>query len=236
MILITRPKEDNDKLSILLSEKNIKHEKDNLTSFRTLKKKIEYQKNKIFLIASKQAVKSLAIKKNINELRKSGFIVIGNKVKKELQKLKIKKILFFANESELLLKKIKLNQNLKNQSLEYLCSNIYNKQFVKDLKKLNFRLTLNQVYETIPKKTLKKSTIKRILSRKIKIIIFFSVFTFVTFKRLCRQHGLKRRDLDELIFIAFSDRIAREIKKSKYQVKTTKSSTLNELIHLLIEK
>ena len=46
MILITRPKEDNDKLSILLSEKNIKHEKENLTSFRILKKKSSIKKIK----------------------------------------------------------------------------------------------------------------------------------------------------------------------------------------------
>ena len=64
MILITRPKEDNDKLSILLSKKNIRHKKENLTSFRILKKKIECHRDKVFLVASKQAVRSLSQKKN----------------------------------------------------------------------------------------------------------------------------------------------------------------------------
>tara|TARA_Y200000002_G_scaffold330613_1_gene295370 strand:- start:19 stop:765 length:747 start_codon:yes stop_codon:yes gene_type:complete len=234
MILITRPKEDNDKLSILLSKKNIEHRKENLTSIRILRKKIDFRQNKIFLISSKQAVRSLVSKKNIDVISKSSFLVIGDKVKKDLIKINAKNIIAFAKDSESLLRKIKLNKKLVGRSLEYLCSNVYNKQFVEELKKFGFKFSLNQVYETVPKGTLKKSTSVALLGGKIDAVVFFSIFTFRTFITLCRQQGINKTYLNKLIYIAFSERIAQEIKKSNFHVKSVKLSSVNEIIQLLV--
>ena len=233
MILITRPKEDNNKLSILLLKKNIRHEKENLTSFLILKKKIECRPDKVFLVASKHAVRSLFSKKNKHEIKKSIFIVIGHKVKKELQNLKVKKILVFAETSESLLDKIKLSKRIKGYTLEYLCSDIYNRQFVRELKQLGFKVLLNQVYKTIPKKTLKKSTSNSIQDGKIKVVVFFSIFSFKTFLKLCKLQRLNKMHLSKLEFIAYSDRIAREIIKSKFRVLTAKSSSTSGIIDIL---
>ncbi len=233
MILITRPREDNDKLSILLSKKNIRHKKENLTSFRILKKKIECHPDKVFLVASKQAVRSLSSKKNKDEFKKSSFIVIGHKVKKELQNLKVKKVLVFAETSELLLDKIKLSKKVKGHTLEYLCSNIYNRQFVRELKQVGFKVLLNQVYETIPKKKLNKSTSDLIMEGKMKVVVFFSIFSYKTFLKLCKLQGLNKRHLSKLEFIAYSNRIAREIKKSQFGVLAAKPSSIERIISLL---
>ena len=234
MILITRPKEDNDKLSILLSKKNIEYKKENLISFRILRKKIYFQNDKIFLIASKQAVRSLVSKKNIDVIRKSSFLVIGDKVKKDLLKLNVKNIIAFAKDSESLLRKIKLNKKLVGRSLEYLCSNVYNKQFVNELKNLNFKFSLNQVYETIPKENLRKSTGVAILDGKIDAVVFFSIYTFKTFIKLCKQQGINKTYLNRLTYIAFSERIAQEIKKSNFHVKSAKLSSVNAVIQLIV--
>ena len=186
------------------------------------------------MITSKQAVRSLVKKKNIDVIRKSSFIVIGENVKKDLQKINAKNIIVFANDSESLLKKIKRNKKLGGQSLEYLCSNVYNKQFVNELMKLDFKFSLNQVYETAAKGTLMKSTSVALLDGKIDAVVFFSIFTFKIFKKLCKQHGIHKTHLNRLMYIAFSKRIAEEIKKSNFQVKISKVSSLSAIIQLLV--
>ena len=230
MILITRPKEDNLTLSRIFKENKIAHYKEDLTRIREIKKKLEWKKGKVFIIASMYAVQAISSKKNIDVLNKSNVIVIGTRVKKALQELKIKSILMMENNSELLIKKIKSKQILSQSSIEYLCSNIYNKEFVQQLRKLNSMVTLNKVYETIPKSNFKKSTLEALTKGKINVVIFFSSFAFNTFIKLSKRHGIIKKNLKGILFVAFSDRIGREMKKLNLNVKSIKPSTVEGVL------
>ncbi len=147
MILITRPKKENLKLEKILKKKKVDTLKLPLLTFHYLNKKIVYEQNKIFIIASLQAVQAINILKNKKTIKQSKFIVIGKNTSVQLKKIGAIKIILFANDGNELVRKI-LKKNFVKFKFEYLCSSTFNKDFVAVLKKHKFKLVTNFVYQT----------------------------------------------------------------------------------------
>ena len=207
MILITRHKIENKKLSILLKKKKISIFNESFIFFNHLNKSIRYKENKIFIVASAQAVKTIALKKNLTQINKSTFLAVGEKTKKQLKKLGLK-VLISSPDGFTLFKEIKKRKLLKEKSFEYLCSNIYNKEFVRDLKKNGFKIRINIVYQTKAKQLMDDRLIEKLSKNKINTILFFSLFTMKSFFLLSRKHKVSKAALSQIKYICISKRIA----------------------------
>ena len=233
MILITRHKKENNKLSILLKNKKVTVVNESLVYFEHLNKLIKYKENKIFIITSTQAINTIVLKKNISKINKSVFIVVGEKTEKKLKKLGLK-VLISSPESSELLKEIKKRKELKERSFEYLCSNIYNKEFVQKLKKSGFKIRLNIVYRSEAKKLMTNHIIKKLNNNKIEKILFFSLFTMKSFFLLCRKHKISKMTLSQIEYLCLSKRIASYAINQRLVAKWAKKPNQAEMIKLVL--
>ena len=87
------------------------------------------------------------------------------KTTQRLKQLGCQKILISAKDSNDLISKSKSILNEKSE-VQFLCSNVYNKELVRALKNKKCKITLVRVYETIKVNKLKKSVIKNLNSNK----------------------------------------------------------------------
>ena len=207
MILITRPKKDSFELQRKLKQKKIFTKVQELSSFKISNTKIGPLKS-IVLITSPRAIDYIRITRSVKAFDQLKFIVIGKKTKNKLIQLGCTNILFFAKNSSDLIDKVSKYLN-KNAVINFLCSNVYNKDLVKDLRLLNFRVKLHKVYETIAVKKLNPTTIKNLREKKFKGAIFYSRFSLEIFLRLSKLSNIALNDLKCMDFICFSSRIAR---------------------------
>ena len=215
MILITRRKEDSVYLLSQLDKKKTPYLFNPLTNFSILKKNLK-NSNQIFIIASVKAV--LFLKKNYqNFFKDKKFIVIGNKTREQLKNFGCQNILLTANSSVELLKKIKQSK-LQSLNLRYLTSNVYNKDFVKNLRKQNHQVRVTRVYETIPTRRLDKDLILKIKNEQIRSLVFYSQFSLSTFLKLCKREKIDLRKQRNISFYCLSERVARPAKKLNLQV------------------
>ena len=215
MILITRPKSEAKQFADELHKKNIVSIIDSVLKFELQKKNIYLSRNKIFIVTSSQCVKSLnKYRKSYSNILKEGsFYVVGKQVYKNLKNIGVKKIKFQFSDTQELLRKLKVLRK-KNFLIkyEYLCGSQINNDFVEQCKLNKISIKKNILYKSIPVKKLKPRTIRSIKRGEIKILTFFSIFTFKTFFKLIRKHKLANDLTNQDIYImCLSKRISKYI-------------------------
>ncbi len=216
MILITRPRTSSLEFQKKLKKLKINSEIQELSKFRILKKQVKLSRC-ILLITSPRSIDYLVKNKIVESCKENKFIVIGKKSTQRLKQLGCKKILISAKDSNELLKKSKLKLNEKSD-VRFLCSNVYNKELVKALKKMVFKISVIKVYETTKVKKLKKSIIVNLKSDKFSAIVFFSKFSIKAFFELCRLEKVSRSCLKKIHYICVSHRVGEFAEKRGYNV------------------
>ena len=216
MILITRPRKNSLEFQKRLDKLNTNSEIQELSKFKIFKRKVSLF-NCVILITSPRSLDYLVKTKTIESCKKNEFIVIGKKTTQRLKQLGCKKILVSAKDSADLINKSKSKLNEKSE-VRFLCSNVYNKELVRSLKKMKCKITLVRVYETIKVKKLKKSVIKNLKNAKFSAAIFFSKFSFMVFLELCKLENVPNSCLKRLHYICVSKRVGEFAQKLQYNV------------------
>tara|TARA_B100000886_G_scaffold104626_1_gene69608 strand:+ start:4991 stop:5695 length:705 start_codon:yes stop_codon:yes gene_type:complete len=231
MILITRHKKDTSLLQSALSKKKLKSIAFPLTKFTFLEKNISKSKS-IFIIASPRSI--LFLKKNHSQiLQNQRFLVIGKTTSKKLVDLGYKNILINANSSEELIKKLK-NKKLNSERFQYLCSNIYNRDFIKHLRALDYKIRITRVYKTIPIKSLDQNLLTKINEERLSAVVFYSRFSLDTFLRLIKKHSIAMNKINGLKFYCLSERIAKPAIKQNFKVLYPSSPNEDKLTELIV--
>ncbi len=216
MILITRPRKNSLEFQQRLEKLKINSEIQELSKFKIFKRKVSLH-NCVILITSPRSLDYLVKTKIIESCKKNEFIVIGKKTTQRLKQLGCKKILITAKDSADLINKSKSIIN-ERSDVQFLCSNVYNKELVRSLKKMNCKITLVSVYETIKVKKLKKSIIKNLRNNKFSAVVFFSKFSLTVFFELCKLEQVPKPCLQRLKYICVSQRVGEFAKKLGYNV------------------
>ena len=147
MILITRPRKKSLEFQKRLEKFKINSEIQELSKFKIFKKQVSLF-DSVILITSPRTLDYLVKTKTIKNCKKNEFIVIGKKTTQSLKQLGCKKILISAKDSTDLINKYKSLIN-KKINVQFLCSDVYNRDLVRSLKKMKCKITLVKVYETI---------------------------------------------------------------------------------------
>ena len=79
MILITRLKKDNKPIKEILESKNIQCLEQPLYKINHFSKTISAKEKKIFIVASYQSIKTIALKKNYQNIKNSIFFAVGSR-------------------------------------------------------------------------------------------------------------------------------------------------------------
>ena len=231
MILITRHKKNSYFLQRALSQKKLESIAFPLTKFTYLKKNIANSKN-IFIIASPRTV--LFLRKNyLRNFQNQRFMVIGKTTSKKLVESGFRNIVLSANTSDELIKKLK-SKKLNSEQFQYLCSNIYNKDFIKNLRNLNYKIRVTRVYKTIPINKLNQNLLKRINKEKLSAVVFYSRFSLDTFLRLIKRHGISMNKISNLKFLCLSQRISEPANKLNLKALYPSSPDEDKLTKLII--
>mgnify|MGYP001268186870 CR=1 FL=1 len=223
MILITRPRENAKETVNFLKAKKINYFLYPLSEL-SIKNKSLTIRNEVLIISSFKVIEFLKKKNMISLIRKSPLLIVGNKTSRYFKELKYK-VLFTASNSETLTKYVKTNLK-KSVKLKFLCSNVYNKRFVNELRCSGFSLQLTRVYRTeeVPIMSLKLQ--RHLNNGKIKNILFYSTFAVKVFFKLLKVHKIDSSQAKDIKFLCLSKRIASTIPQ-KYN-KTEKVITAKE--------
>ena len=231
MILITRPKKDSYELQQKLKKIKIDSLVQELSSFKILKSRIDLS-NSIILITSSRSIDYLVKSKTLETCKKSKFLVIGKTTSMRLRQLGCKRIIVSASNSKELLKKSKLVLK-KKETIKFLCSNIFNKELLKSLNKLNYNVVSFKVYKTLGIKKLKKSVVKNLKQDKIVAAVFFSQFSLSIFFKLCKTENIKKSTLKKLHYLCISKRVAYQATQLGYKVHLSKEPTKDSILKLM---
>ena len=231
MILITRPRKDSLELQKKLKKIKIHSLIQELSTFKISKTRIDLS-NSIILITSSRSIDYLVKTKTLETCKRSKFFVIGKLAEKRLRKLGCKHIIVSASDSNELLTQLKDKLN-KKEIIKFLCSNIFNEELVKSLKKLNYHVELLQVYETNSIKKLKKSVVQDLNNHKLKAAVFFSQFSLNNFLKLCKIENVKSSTLKNLHYICISERVAKQAIRSGYNVHLSDKPTKVSILELI---
>ena len=208
MILITRPIENIEETVNFLKTKKINYFVHPLSKLSIKKKSLKI-KNEILIISSFKVIEFLKKNNNIPIIKKCTFLVVGNKTSQYLKSLNYN-VLCTAKDSITLSKYIKKNLN-KSVKLKFLCSNIYNKNFVNELRRDGFSLQLTRVYQTQEEKKMSLKLQKHLLKKEIRKVLFYSSFAVKVFFKLIKLHNLDSSCLNEIQYLCLSKRIAESI-------------------------
>lgn len=232
MILITRPLHEAKLLAQELKTLKVKTIIEPLTSFKFFRKKIIFNKKKIFIVTSLQSVRALRKYQNhYKEIISSGsFVVVGKKVAKELRLLDVKKIVKIFNTSSYLLKYLS-RPRFKENKIEYLCGSIVSHEFINGLKKNKINYQKKIIYKTIAKKQLSKNCLDVLRNKKIKIVLIYSEYSARLFSNFIKRNNLNGV-LGNIQIICLSKRISEAIqRKSSYEkILWSKSPNQNSMI------
>ena len=234
MILITRPKENNFKTYSRLKSKKIVSRSEPVFKIKYLNKTLNPETKKIFVVVSSNAIKVIQRKKNLERIKKSVFVVVGKKSKLELKRLGFN-VRLVAKDAAELLKQIRRHRLHKENSFEYLSSNIYNKQFMSGLIKLNKGSKKNVIYNLVPNISFSKATLNALIENKIKVVLFFSKFSCRIFFKICKSHKISKKILREMHFIALSKKIAEKPIEDGYAVSWSKMPEMEKLIDMAVK-
>ena len=213
--MITRPRKSSLEFQKKIKKLNINSDIQELSKFRIFKNQISLSKS-VILITSPRSLDYLINTKIIESCKKNEFIVIGKKTTQRLKQLGCQKILISAKDSNDLISKSKSILNEKSE-VRFLCSNVYNKELVRTLKK-KCKITLVRVYETIKVNKLKKSVVKNLNSNKFSAVVFFSKFSLTVFLELCKLEKISKSSLKRIHYICVSQRVGEFAKKQGYKV------------------
>ena len=216
MILITRPRKNSLEFQKRLEKLNINSEIQELSKFKISNSQVSLL-NCVILITSPRSLDYLVKTKTIESCKKNEFIVIGKKTTQRLKQLGCKKILISAKDSTDLINKSKFVINEKS-NIRFLCSDIYNKELVRSLKRTKCKIKLVRVYETIKVKKLKKSVIKKLNNNKFSAVVFFSKFSLMVFLELCKLEKVTKSCLKRVHYICVSQRVGEFAEKRGYNV------------------
>ena len=213
MILIIRHKSADTEFQKKLDKNNLNYLYQPVLKFNHIKKKIVNSDDKIFIIASIQAVRSIQLqnKKYLNQIKGSQLFVIGKKVKEALVKLDLNKIIKTFDSTTSLLKFIHKKNSYKKIKFEYLCGSVVNNEFVNEMRALKYSLKKRIVYQITPTNQLLQKTQVAIKNKKIEVIVFYSVYSAEIFIRLLKKYDLLSLIDKDVKFLCFSERISRHI-------------------------
>ena len=231
MILITRPRKDSLELQKKLNKIKINSLIQELSTFKISKSRINLS-DSLILITSLRSIDYLVRTKTIQSCKSSKFLVIGKVTTKRLRQLGCKQIVVTARDSKELVEKSK-NLFKKNETIKFLCSNIYNKELVKALTKKNYNVKLIQVYETLNIKRLKRSVVQNLKQHKFTAAIFFSQFSLNNFFNLCRLENIDRSMLKKIHYICISKRVALKAIQSGYKVLLSDEASKESILRLI---
>ena len=231
MILITRPRKNSLEFQKKLEKLKINSEIQELSKFKISNSQVPLL-NCIILITSPRSLDYLVKTKTIESCKKNEFIVIGKKTTQRLRQLGCKKILISAKDSTDLINKSKSKLNEKSD-VRFLCSNVYNKELVRSLKKMKCKITLVRAYETIKVKKLKKTVINNLKNDKFSAVIFFSKFSLMVFLELCKLEKVSRSCLKKLHYICVSQRVGEFAENLGYNVTHSSNPSEQSMLGLI---
>ncbi len=231
MILITRPRKNSLEFKKRLEKLKINSEIQELSKFKIFKSQAPLF-DSVILITSPRSLDYLIKTKTIEKCKKNEFIVIGKKTTQRLKQLGCRKILISAKDTTDLINKSKLIIN-EGSDVRFLCSNVYNKELVKLLKKKKCKLTLVKVYETIKVKKLKKSVIKNLKNDNFSAVLFFSKFSFMVFLELCKLEKISKSCLKRIHFICVSRRVGEFSERLGYNVYYSSNPSEQSMLGLI---
>tara|TARA_B100001057_G_scaffold488956_1_gene574270 strand:- start:3100 stop:3810 length:711 start_codon:yes stop_codon:yes gene_type:complete len=231
MILITRPRKDSLELQKKLKKIKIDSLIQELSTFKISKNCMNLSSS-IILITSTRSIDYLVRTNTLQTCKCSKFLVIGNETSKRLKRLGCKHIIVTAKDSKDLLEKSKRVLE-KREIIKFLCSNIYNKQLVRVLKKMSYDVKLFQVYETHGIKKLKKTVINNLKKNKLKAAVFFSQFSLKIFFHLCQVENIDKPSLKRLHYICISKRVAKQAIISGFKVHLANEPTKESILKLV---
>ena len=237
MILITRPRKNSLELKKKLEKLKINSEIQELSKFKIFKRKVSLF-NCVILITSPRSLDYLVKTKTIESCKKNEFMVIGKKTTQRLKQLGCQKILISAKDSTDLINKSKSILN-ERSDVRFLCSNVYNKELVRSLRKMKYKISLVRVYETIKVKKLKKSVINNLKNNKFSAVVFFSKFSLMVFLELCKLEKVSKSSLKKIHYICVSQRVGDYAEKIGYYVhyslNPSEQSVLGLIKHLKLK-
>jgi uroporphyrinogen-III synthase len=217
MILIIRHRDLDIEFKSKLDKNNYNYLYQPVLHFNYVKNKIINSENKIFIIASIQAVKSIRLQRNeyFSLIKDAQLFVIGKKVKEALVKLGVNNIIKTFDTTTSLLKFIQKNNFYKKIKFEYLCGSVVNDEFIHEMKMKKFTLRKKIVYEVTPVAQLLERTKAVIRNGDIKVIVFYSVYSAKIFLKLLRKYGLLSSINREVTILCFSKRILNNLSSGK---------------------
>jgi uroporphyrinogen-III synthase len=237
VILITRPRKNSLEFQKRLDKLNINSEIQELSKFKIFKRKVSLF-NCVILITSPRSLDYLVKTKTIESCKKNEFMVIGKKTTQRLKQLGCQKILISAKDSTDLINKSKSILN-ERSDVRFLCSNVYNKELVRSLRKMKYKISLVRVYETIKVKKLKKSVINNLKNNKFSAVVFFSKFSLMVFLELCKLEKVSKSSLKKIHYICVSQRVGDYAEKIGYYVhyslNPSEQSVLGLIKHLKLK-
>jgi uroporphyrinogen-III synthase len=237
VILITRPRKNSLELKKKLEKLKINSEIQELSKFKIFKRKVSLF-NCVILITSPRSLDYLVKTKTIESCKKNEFMVIGKKTTQRLKQLGCQKILISAKDSTDLINKSKSILN-ERSDVRFLCSNVYNKELVRSLRKMKYKISLVRVYETIKVKKLKKSVINNLKNNKFSSVVFFSKFSLMVFLELCKLEKVSKSSLKKIHYICVSQRVGDYAEKIGYYVhyslNPSEQSVLGLIKHLKLK-
>ena len=217
MILIIRHRNLDTEFKLKLDKNNYNYLYQPVLKFNYVKNKIINSENKIFIIASIQAVNSIHSQrdKHFNSIKDAQLFVIGTKVKEALVNLGFSNIVKTFDSTTSLLKFVQKNNFYKKIKFDYLCGSVVNDEFVNEMRIKKFALTKKIVYEITPIGQLLEKTKAAIRNGDIKIIVFYSVYSAEVFLKLLRKYGLLSSIKRGVRILCFSKRISNHLSNGK---------------------
>ena len=228
MILITRPRENTKETVNFLKSKKINYFLYPLSEL-SIENKSLIIRNEVLIISSFKVIEFLEEKNMISQITKTPLLIVGKKTSQYLKELKCK-VLFTASDSESLTKYVKKNLK-KSVKFKFLCSNVYNKSFVNELRSSGYSLQLTRVYRTKEVSSMSLKLQRHLIQGKIKKILFYSTFAVKVFFKLVKQHKIDSSHIKDIHFLCLSKRIALTIPQ-KYN-KPKKIVTAKKIPHAI---
>ena len=233
MILITRPVDSAKKLKSCFKEYGVESFIEPLTAIKINSKQLKYNVNHIYIVASQRSVEFLKHQNDFRDkIKKLNFVVIGLATASRLTGAGVENILYVAQDSDELINYLKKQRFKKH--FRYLCGTNRNRSFINFFKSDSNQFEIIEVYKVQSIKTLSAQLITRLRSKKIKVVLIFSMFNAKLFIQLISSY--KSIDHTKYIYICMSIKIAQFMMKNDCKNAThVKKPTLTDMVESSIK-